>query len=87
VNSQTDIEPIPEQIGVCACLIREKEGQPQERHEAHWLQAEKQLKLDCTQDTRVQRRPDGAAPAELAAVKPFRLKRRNNSNRWEVVAA
>ena len=47
MNSQTDIEPTPEQIGVCACLTREEEGQPQERHEAHWLQAEKQLKLDC----------------------------------------
>ncbi|MGD0061533.1 MAG: DUF2934 domain-containing protein [Verrucomicrobiia bacterium] len=87
MNSQTDIEPTPEQIAVCAYLIREKEGQPHERREARWLQAEKQLKLDCTQDAGVQRRPDGAALAELATVKPYWPKRRNSSNRWEVVAA
>ncbi len=87
MNSQTDIEPTPEQIGVCAYLIREKEGQPQERHEAHWLQAEKQLKLDCARKAGLLRRPEPAAPAEPTAVEQPQTKRRNNSKRREVVAA
>jgi hypothetical protein len=87
MNNQTPIQPTSGQIAICAYLIWEEEGRPHGWHEAHWLQAERQLKLDCTQDARVQRRPDGAAPAELAAVKPFRPKRRSNSNRREVVAA
>jgi hypothetical protein len=68
-------------------LIWEKEGRPHGRHEAHWLQAEKQLKADCAQEAGLLRRPDPAVPTEPPMIKPFRPKRRNNSKRREVVAA
>jgi hypothetical protein len=87
MNNQTAIQPIPEQIAMCAYLIWEKEGRPHERHEAHWLQAEKQLKADCAQETDLLRRPDPAAPVKPPVIKPFRPKRRNNSNCREVTAA
>jgi hypothetical protein len=72
---------------VCAYLIWEEESRPDGRHEAHWLQAEMQRKLDCTRDDGVLRRPDAAAPAELLVIEPLRPKSRNNSKRREVVAA
>jgi hypothetical protein len=87
MNNQPAIQPTPEQIAAYAHLIWEKEGRPHGRHEAHWLQAEKQLKLDCAHDAGVRRRPNPAAPAETAAVERPRPTRRNNSNRREVVAA
>jgi hypothetical protein len=87
MNNQTAIQPTPEQIAACAYLIWEKEGRPHERHEAHWLQAEKQLKADCDQEAGLLRRPDPAAPAEPSVIKPSRPKRRNNSNCREVTAA
>jgi hypothetical protein len=87
MNNQTAIQHTREQIAVCAYLVWEKEGRPHGRHEIHWLQAEKQLKSDCAQDASVLRRPDPAAPAEPSVINPSRPKRRNNSNRLEVVAS
>ena len=82
MNNQTAIQPIPEQIAMCAYLIWEKEGRPQGRHESHWLQAENQLKTDQADGAAVRRRPETAATAEQP-----RPKRGNNSKRLEVVAS
>jgi hypothetical protein len=87
MNNHTAIQPTPEQIAACAYLIWEKEGRPHGRHTAHFFQAEKQLKADCTQDASQLRRPAPAAPAELVVVEQPRPKRRNISKRLEVVAA
>jgi Protein of unknown function (DUF2934) len=85
--NQTAIQPSREHIAVYAYLVWEKEGRPHGRHEAHWLQAEKQLKADCAQEAGLLLRSDPAVPPEPPMIKPIRPKRRNNSNRREVVAA
>jgi hypothetical protein len=87
MNSHTAIHPTPEQITVCAYLIWEKEGRPLGRQKSHWLQAEKQLKADCTQEAGLLRCPNPAAPAEPAAAEQPLPKRRNNSKHLEVVAS
>ncbi len=87
MNNQTPIQPTSGQIAICAYLIWEEEGRPHGRHEVHWLKAEKQLKLDCTRDDGVLRRPDAAAPAAPPVMKLLPPKRDNNPNRREVVAS
>jgi len=86
MNNQTPIQPTSGQIAICAYLIWEEEGRPHGRHEAHWLQAEKQLKVDCTGDDGVLRRPDAATPAELAVAEQPRSTHRNTSKHLQVVA-
>ena len=49
--------PTPEQIAICAYLIWEKEGCPQGRDAAHWLQAEKQLHADCLHENGTAAKP------------------------------
>ena len=87
MDKQTTIQSTLKQIAVCAYLIWEEEGRPHGRHEIHWLQAESQLKADRTQNAVVLRRPNPAAPVKPSVIKPFRPKRRNNSNCREVMAA
>ena len=86
MNNQTAIRSTPGQTAVRAYLIWEEEGRPHGRHEAHWLQAEKQLKVDCTGDDGVLRRPDAATPAELAVAEQPRSTHRNTSKHLQVVA-
>lgn len=43
MNSDFPSPPTPEEIAVCAYLIWEHEGQPEDRAMQHWLQAEAQL--------------------------------------------
>jgi hypothetical protein len=87
MNNQTAIQPTSEQIALCAYSIWEKEGRPQGQHETHWSQAERQLKLDCTQDAGVRRRPNPAASAEPPVTKLLPAKHHNNSNRRKIMAA
>jgi hypothetical protein len=87
MSNQSAIQHTSVQIAVCAYLIWEEQGRPHGQHEAHWLQGEKQLKADCAQEASLRSRPDPAAPVEPSVIKPFRPKRRDNSNRREVVAA
>ena len=87
MNLQPASQPTPEQIAACAYLIWEKEGRPHGRHEAHWLQAEKQLKADCAQDAGTLGQPNIATPAAPPVVEPRRPARRNHSKRQEAVAA
>lgn len=42
--------PSHEDIAICACLIWEREGCPDARDIAHWLEAEMQLVASCIHD-------------------------------------
>ena len=50
MNATAVNPPTAEQIAICAYLIWEKEGRPQGRELAHWIQAEKQLLADHHHD-------------------------------------
>lgn len=64
METQTVPQPSHEAIAVCAFLIWEKEGRPSGRDVAFWLQAEKQLLVDCEHDNGVLRPLSAAAPAK-----------------------
>ena len=85
MKNQTPTQPTPEQIAKCAYLIWEKEGWPDGRQEAHWLQAEKQLTADCAQDAGLLRRLTQAVLAVPTRDLPIQPKRRHNSKRQEAL--
>jgi len=60
-NPRSQSQPTHEEIAGCAYLIWEREGRPQGCEEAHWLQAEMQL--------RAVRKQDAGHPVAAASMK------------------
>jgi len=82
MDTSTTIQPAPEQIAACAHLIWEKEGRPHGRHESHWLQAERQLKLDCVHNAGEAKHPETTA---LMLAEQLQPARRNRPQRQAVI--
>ena len=81
MNTSIASAPTVEEVAVFAYLIWEQAGCPQGRDRAHWLQAEKQLRVAALleQSGRV-------SPAEFSAIRPLPVVPGSVSE-WQEVAA
>lgn len=56
MSARRDMLIDPRQIAACAYLIWQSEGCPNGREEAHWLEAEAQLRADLAADAGIMSR-------------------------------
>lgn len=85
MNNQTILQPTTKQIAVCAYLIWKKEGRPLGRDMQHWLQAEKQLQVDCVHAGGVLCRPAPVVLAVPLTTETPPASRRNKSKQRNVL--